>query len=157
MKIIHSHSLKLSDDILNQMTEEVRDKYEVFLDNHLNFIRDFFPTGYEDNLEIHNTMLAYRDSKIVGYRYYFYSTDKLDCELFNIFVDSNYRRQGIATNLLHESISNSIDVGIKKFTVRMASANSERQALFNSYKKIAKNIAINCKFIIYYDGKEIIY
>lgn len=157
MKTIHVHSLKLSGAHLRQMTEDVKEEYEVFLESHLSFIRDFFPAGYEDQVDIHNTLLAVHDDRIVGYRYYFYSVSKTDCELFKIYVDTEHRRSGIASMLLQESILKSIELGAVNFTVRMGSENDERQALFDRYKKIANQLTPKCKFVIYYAGKETIY
>lgn len=157
MKIIHLQSLMLSDEYLKQMTEEVRVEYEVFLENHLRFIKGFLPVGYEKQVDIHNMLLAFRQGKIIGYRYYFYSMNKTNCELFNIYVDSKYRRLGIASLLLQESINKSIDQDVVNFTVRMASENDERQALFDLYKEIANQLTPKCKFVIYYGAKETIY
>ncbi len=42
MQLKHIKSLQLSKAIVSKMTMEVRNEYEVFLENQLMFFRDFF-------------------------------------------------------------------------------------------------------------------
>ncbi len=154
MDIKHIQSLHLSEDLILKMTSEVREEYEVFLDNHLRFIRNFFPSGYEDRNDIHNSLFVFVDGKVVAFRYFFYEVDA--CELFNTYVDSRYRRQSIATLLLKRSVSLSNERGINKFVVRMASENEERTGLFRKYEQLSNQILSGSKFTIYYADQEVV-
>ncbi|WP_281223347.1 GNAT family N-acetyltransferase [Photobacterium sanguinicancri] len=152
MDIEHIQSLTLREDLMLAMTPEVREEYEVFLENHLRFIRDFLPSGYENREHIHNTLLVIVDGKVIAFRYFFYDGEV--CELFNTYVDSSHRKQSIATELFERSVSLSNEYGIHKFVVRMASENDERTGLFHKYQLLSTQKFSGSKFTIYYAGKE---
>ncbi len=154
MDIKHIQSLHLTEDLISKMTSEVKDEYEVFLDSHLRFIRDFLPSGYEDRNDIHNSLLIFADGKVVAFRYFFYESDA--CELFNTYVDSGYRRQSIATLLIERSVSLSNEHGINNFVVRMASENEERTGLFRKYEQLSNQRFSGSKFTIYYAGQKVV-
>lgn len=155
LEIKHLGQLILSDSTLEKMTAEVRDEYEIFLDSHLKCVRDFLPDGFEYQQGIHNHLVGYVDGKIVAFRYFFYNSGV--CELFNTYVDSNHRQKHVATSLIEESIAFAEKQGIKKFVVRMASENEERDALFEKYKEIVQRYLNGNQFTIYYAAKEFVF
>jgi len=152
MQLKHIKSLQLSKAIVSKMTMEVRNEYEVFLENQLMFFRDFFPSGYESLDDTHNILLAIVEGEIVAFRYFYFYNGV--CELFNTYVDSAYRRQSIATQLLEDSIHISHQNRLNKFVIRMASENVERTGLYQKYKVLGNHKFNTSQFTIYYAGKE---
>lgn len=157
MQVKHIDSLTIPLEFVEMMTEDVREHLESFMESHLDFIRSYCPEGYENQAGIHHNLLAIVDNKVIGIRYFYYSTDKKECELFNLYVDSMYRCKGIATILIQKSISMAIEQGSVVFTVRMAGENEERQALVDKYAEIVKEYVPTVKFIIYYGGEMLVY
>ncbi len=152
MQLKHIKSLQLSKAIVSKMTMEVRNEYEVFLENQLMFFRDFFPSGYESLDDTHNILLAIVEGEIVAFRYFYFYNGV--CELFNTYVDSAYRRQSIATQLMEDSIHISHQNRLNKFVIRMASENVERTGLYQKYKVLGNHKFNTSQFTIYYAGKE---
>lgn len=152
MQLKHIKSLQLSKAIVSKMTMEVRNEYEVFLENQLMFFRDFFPTGYESLDDTHNILLAIVEGEIVAFRYFYFHNRV--CELFNTYVDSANRRQSIATQLIEDSIHISHQNRLNKFVIRMASENAERTGLYHKYKVLGNHKFNTSQFTIYYAGKE---
>lgn len=109
--------------------------------------------GATDNFK-HCIVYAVNEAeKIVGFRYFLFEPSSSLCHLFATFVDSNYRRQGVATRLIEDSFNIAASYGCTEFEIRLTQPSPEKDALFNLYRRYANLNLHRYKFTIYYWGE----
>jgi len=157
IKIEHYDSIYMPKEVLRRMSEGTRKKYERFMEYHWKVLRNYCPHRSDQIEGMHHTLVAVDcdSDRVLGYRYFYFPVESNHCELFNVYVESNYRRKGIATSLIKNAIDISIDKGINKFTVSMAEKSVERDSLVRKYTDLSKNYCQLCQFTILYEHEVI--
>jgi hypothetical protein len=151
LETIHVKSLFLSDVLLDQMTDEIRKEYKTFVQilksNHAEL-----PTIYtHEASHDHNFLLYSKGHAIVAFQYFLYQNEI--CELFNVYVDSQFRRQSIATKLFLTSVRTADFDGVNRFIIPMYPKNENRNMLINKYRQTVKEHLPNSCFTIYEDAE----
>ena len=156
MKIEHYDALSVPGNVFDRMSKETRESYEGFMESHWRFLKEYCPQGSHKIKGIHHALIGTDEisNNVVGYRYFYFPIESEYCELFNILVDSAYRRRGYATTLIKKSLEISLNRGVRSFIVRTSSRSEERDALVKKYRSLAKEYCPPSKFTIYYDGNK---
>ena len=131
LKLRYYEAFSVPDCFFSMMSKEMFDTYKSFFKSHLNFLKDFAPKEGLERGGIHHFVFALNDgeSKILGFRYFFYSLDMSECELFFLYVDPKERKKGVASSLVDLSISVAIDHGISKFKVKIVAPEAQGEGL----------------------------
>lgn len=159
MKLEHYDSTLIPNEVFGRMSAPTRESYERFMGVHWKYFKGQGPNRDDQIDRIHHTLLAVDSASgtILGYRYFFFPIESDHCELFNIYVDLNYRRRGIATSLIKRAIGISLEKGINKFIVRVAERSIERDALVRKYSDFSKHYCESTRFTIHYENEVTIY
>lgn len=133
------------------VSEELTESAESYVQtNIIEFGKFQASRGETDNFK-HLIVYAVNEAaKIVGFRYFFFEPTKPFCHLFATYVDSGYRRKGIATRLIEESFDIAASHGCVEFEIRLTRPSPEKDALFNWYCRYAKTNSHRFKITIYY-------
>lgn len=137
---------------MNQaISDELAQSAESYVQtNIIEFEKPQRSSGKPSNFK-HIVVFAVNEAeKIVGFRYFFFMPVSTFCQLFATFVDSNYRRQGIATRLIMESFDIAMSYGCSEFGILLTQPSAEKDALFNLYRRFAKASNGKYKFTIKY-------
>ena len=137
------------------MSEEMFESYKSFFESHLKILKDFAPKESLKRGGVHHFVFALNDGedKILGFRYFFYSLDMSECELFFLYVDPKERKKGVASSLSDLSISVAIGHGISKSKVKIVAPEAQGEGLIRLYKALSLAYCPPCSFEIYYGGK----
>jgi len=137
------------------MSEEMFESYTSFFESHLKFLKDFAPKESLKRRGIHHFVFALNadEDKILGFRYFFYSLDMSECELFFVYVDPKERKKGVASSLVDLSINVAKGHGISKFKVKLVAPKAQREGLVRLYKALSLAYCPPCSFEICYEGK----
>jgi ribosomal protein S18 acetylase RimI-like enzyme len=136
------------------MSDECKERYLGLVESHKQFLVDYGKEVDRDPV-LHHLIFCLENVKIIGYRYFYFSPNKSHAELFALHVDAQFRRQGIASEMIRESIRLSNESGVNRFTIRMvADQSEERDGLLGLYEKIAEEQSDN-QFEILYGERHI--
>lgn len=143
------------DSVDNTVSEDLAYRMVSYVKTNLEYFEKHYAS--KNMVDPYKHVVVYAKNsigKIVGFRYYLHIPGNQFCHLFAIFVDSEYRRKGIAKELIYESFKQAISEGCKEFEIRLTEPTEEKDALFNLYTKYAeKNREL--KFVIYYWTKMV--
>ena len=155
MKLRYYEAFSVPDCFFSMMSEEMFESYKSFFESHLKFLKDFAPKESLKRGGVHHFVFALNDGedKILGFRYFFYSLDMSECELFFLYVDPKERKKGVASSLVDLSISVAIGHGISKFKVKIVAPEAQGEGLIRLYKALSLAYCPPCSFEIYYGGK----
>lgn len=136
---------------VNSVSEELARKAVSYVQTNIDEIGKYQASqGQSDNYK-HIVVYAETDSgKIVGFRYFFFMPSHSFCHLFATFVDVGYRQRGIGTGLIEESFAIAVSQGCSEFEIRLTQPSPEKDALFEWYRRYARENSHRLKFIIYY-------
>ena len=74
---------------------------------------------------IQNIYFTYDESKIVGYKHFYYNpADKSGC-MFSTYVDTSYRRKGFARYMIWDTISFLVNEGINRIEIPLVRSGRE--------------------------------
>ena len=112
-----------------------------------------------ENLKHIVVFAANEHQEIIGFRYFFFDSTSSLCNLFATFVDSNYRKQGIATQLISESFAIATSYGYNEFQVVLSQPTNEvnareKNALFNWYCRFAESHKNKYKLVINFENQS---
>ena len=134
---------------------EVQENVESLVGSHFQFLGEFYE--FKKTIDPNNHIcLVILDEKneIIAYRYFYYESGSNNCELFAVYVASDYRGQGYAKQLFHEALKVAGEAGCKHFIIRFGSPTEERTGLVEYYKKFASCDSNAMSFSLYYDSKQ---
>ena len=131
MKLRYYEAFSVPDCFFSMMSEDMFESYKSFFESHLKFLKDFAPKESLKRGGVHHFVFALNDGedKILGFRYFFYSLDMSECELFFLYVDPKERKKGVASSLSDLSISVAIGHGISKFKVKIVAPEAQGEGL----------------------------
>ena len=134
---------------------EVIDNAHSLIGSHLNFLKEFYDSKGIADPNRHLCLIAIdkKAEEVISYRYFYFEPGKKYCELFAVFVASEYRCRGIATQLFHQALAIASDAGCTHFTIRFGRKTRERDGLVEAYKRFAMKNSDSIHFRIYYGTK----
>lgn len=154
MKLRYYEAFSVPDCIFSMMSKEMFESYKSFFKSHLDFLKDFAPKESLKRRGIRHFVFALNDdeNKVVGIRYFYFSLDLSECELFYVYVEEDARRNGVASRLIDLSVSIAKSYGIDQFHVKITASKAEGEGLIRVYESLAFAYS-PCNFTISFDAK----
>lgn len=85
----------------------------------------------------------------LAYHYFYLSEDKIDCELFAIFVEPTHRSNGLAFQLICDAARHARALGAKSFNLRFIDENASIGKLVKNLQQLAETEFRECNIQFY--------
>ncbi len=130
------------DKLLTKLIDDER-QYDPSLETII--VSDFYINYINDDTRY--LYLCEEENKIVGYTYLIKNEDNVKIDA--LYVEEEYRNQGIATNLINEAVHYAKLNNKKYITINVLENNLKAKSLYSKYFKLNKKNGIKEELIMY--------
>ena len=128
-RIAKKEDCKILDDMLTKLIKDEHDNYDPSCE--LITVKDYYINYVDDNTKY--LYLAEDNNIIIGYIYIIIDNNKAKIDA--LYVNEDYRNQGIATKLINDSISYLKEKNIKQISINVLSNNIKAKSIYLKYFK----------------------